>query len=351
MDRNQIVVIGGYGHVGQMICLQLASLFPNRVYAAGRNKTKAEQFASSTGGLVKPMVIDLLEEPNHSIFQKVKLVIVCVEQTNDYFPAFCLKHGVDYIDISASNDFLEKVEKLNDLAVTNKATAILSVGLAPGITNLLAGWLNRQLDSVEEVDIFLMLGLGDHHGGGAIEWTLQQTKNDFHKWSKGTLKTVRSFIDKKSVFFNEKLGWRRAYSFNFSDQHTLRKTLDVPEVNTYLCFDSRIVTKSIYLLKRTGLISIVPLQISKFLLTKVKIGKPLFILKVVGRAKRKGKDILLETLIHGEEEARATAAVASWVAQTLYNKEVSNGVYHIDEMFEWTEIYDSLKAIIEWEQK
>lgn len=47
---------------------------------------------------------------------------------------------------------------------------MLSIGLAPGLTNLLAAHAHRLLDEVTELDIFIMLGLGDRHGKAAMEW-------------------------------------------------------------------------------------------------------------------------------------------------------------------------------------
>ena len=35
--RTQVMVIGGYGHVGQQICLQLSEVYPGQIVAAGRS--------------------------------------------------------------------------------------------------------------------------------------------------------------------------------------------------------------------------------------------------------------------------------------------------------------------------
>jgi saccharopine dehydrogenase (NAD+, L-lysine-forming) len=185
MKQDRIVVVGGYGHVGQKICLQLARLFPGNVYAAGRSKKKAEKFCSSTNGQIKPLQVDVLKTVEKSFFQNVKLVIVCIDQVNTDFVRTCLSNGIDYMDISASYTFLEKVEHLNEIAETNRATAVLSVGLAPGLTNLLASWVKKQLDDVQEIDIYLMLGLGDEHGKAAIEWTLLHARTNFLRSSNG----------------------------------------------------------------------------------------------------------------------------------------------------------------------
>ncbi|MFM9329790.1 hypothetical protein [Paenibacillus mesotrionivorans] len=57
--REHIVVVGGYGQVGQSVSRLLAERFPGKVYAAGRNLIKAEQFCSATDGAVKPMLLDV----------------------------------------------------------------------------------------------------------------------------------------------------------------------------------------------------------------------------------------------------------------------------------------------------
>lgn len=114
MKKEYIMVIGGYGHVGQKICTQLGE-----------------------------------------------------------------KYGIDYVDISADFSFLSQVKELHHEAVRKQVTAILSVGLAPGVTNLLARYAKEQMDRMNVLDITIMLGLGDAHGKAAIEWTIDNLNTDF----------------------------------------------------------------------------------------------------------------------------------------------------------------------------
>lgn len=42
VSNGKILVIGGYGNVGKVICKTLADRFPGRVIAAGRNLSAAQ---------------------------------------------------------------------------------------------------------------------------------------------------------------------------------------------------------------------------------------------------------------------------------------------------------------------
>jgi len=75
------------------------------------------------------------------------------------------------VDVSASYAFLREVERLDALAREHRATGVLSVGLVPGLTNLLAKRCAQVLDSVRSLDISVLLGLGGAHGEAAVRWT------------------------------------------------------------------------------------------------------------------------------------------------------------------------------------
>lgn len=53
---DSIVVVGGYGAVGQIVCTTLAERFPGKVFAAGRNVRKAEAFSRRAGCCARSIV-------------------------------------------------------------------------------------------------------------------------------------------------------------------------------------------------------------------------------------------------------------------------------------------------------
>lgn len=336
--RDYILVIGGYGHVGRTICKKLGELYPGRVYAAGRSWGRADAFSRTTDGKVLPLAFDIAQGLDPHLLNQVKLVVMCLDQADTAFLRFCLEHSIHYVDVSASYSFLEQAERLHSEASANRATAVLSVGLAPGMSNLLARHAKQQLDVADEIDISILLGMGDRHGKAAIEWTVDNLGTSFHVVSKGRTAEVRSFADGKKTNMGASLGERTAYRFNFSDQHALPHTLGVPSVSTRLCFDSRATTRLLALLRKAGLFTLLRLKpvrsAAVWLFGQLRFGTDVFAVKIDAWGKRGQKTMRVESFVQGNNEADMTAKVAASVADIVYRTELPHGVYHIEQLFD-----------------
>lgn len=336
--RTEIVVIGGYGHVGGQICTLLDSRFPGVVYAAGRNLERAERFSRSTGGRIRPMRIDAAEAFPAQQLQKVKLVVMCLDQQDTSFAEACLREGIHYIDITASLEFFSRMEQLGSSGHDYTAAAVLSVGLAPGLTNLLAGEAVRSLDEVRQLDIGILLGLGDSHGQAAIEWTVDNLSAQFEVMHEGRRVRVDSFTDGLLTDWGTGLGRRRAYRFPFADQQTLARTLRISTVSTRLCFDSRAVTAGIALLQKLGLLRLLKgrrlrrAAVAGF--GRVRWGSEQYAVKVEGSGLKNGAPARFEYVVHGLKEAEITAQVAAIVAESIYSAgNTKPGIHHLEQLF------------------
>ncbi len=192
MTESKILVIGGYGAVGQTICTVLGNNFPGKVIAAGRNYKKASEFSRNTGKKVLAMELDINKAQNLKLPEDVSLIVMCIEQTNTEFVEKCIREGIHYVDISATYEFLSKLELLDNEAKKHNSTAVLSVGLTPGVTNLLAKYLKSKLGDIHRIDSYIMLGLGEAHVEASIRWVLENINKEFSiKQSDGS-KLVRS---------------------------------------------------------------------------------------------------------------------------------------------------------------
>ncbi|UKS25187.1 saccharopine dehydrogenase NADP-binding domain-containing protein [Paenibacillus sp. HWE-109] len=344
--KNRIVVVGGYGHVGKTICRELGAQYPRLVYAAGRNLASAEKFSRETGGSVLPMQLDIGQEVAASVFDQVKLVIMCLDQTDTAFVRACFRSGTHYIDVSADGRFLNQVEYWTAEAEANDATAVLSVGLAPGLTNLLARQTHNLLDHTKSLELAIMLGLGDQHGKAAIEWTVDNLSVNFPITQNARQITVDSFTDGKTIDFGAHLGRKRAYRFPFSDQQTLPRTLNVPSVSTRLCFDSKLATAFMAGLRATGTFRFLKFKgirnatVRGF--SKLHFGVDKFALKVEAHGEKGGKQTTVACLLQGSDQSQMTARVASYVADAVYSSKFPHGVYHIDQLFELTSLSDKV---------
>ncbi|MBN3527084.1 saccharopine dehydrogenase NADP-binding domain-containing protein [Paenibacillus apiarius] len=345
--KEDIVVIGGYGYVGRTICARLAERYPGKVYAAGRSRERAERFCHSTGGKLRPLEIDIRKPIPSAMLNSVKLVIMCLDQTDTGFVRECFRAGTHYIDVSANGSFLRQVEQCREEAAAHGATALLSVGLAPGLTNLLALEAHRLLGETDQIDFVIMLGLGDAHGEAAIEWTADNVGARFDITQNGRQVEALSFTDGKTFDFGADIGNHLAYRFLFSDQQTLSRTLDVPSVATRLCLDSPLVTGLLAGARRTGAVRL--LQAGWLLkrifrsLGALHFGGDQFAVKAEARGRSKeGKPALAECFLQGRDHSAVTAQVAAAAAAMLIDSSSPAGVYHLEQL---TDVATMLKEL------
>jgi len=350
MKIGRFLVIGGYGQVGRTISTVLANRFPGQVVAAGRDIRKAEKLSQETGGKAFPLALDIFDPGVNmeKVLEGVSQVIMCLDQPDTRVVEQIIRKGVDYIDITAANGFLTAMENLADLARTCGSSVVLSVGLEPGLTNLLAAHAVSVLDEIRHLDIFVMLGMGDAHGDAAIRWTLDNIYAEFTVLENGVEKTVRSFEDGLRTEFPG-IGPHTAFRFDFPDQHTLPKTLGIDSLSSRLCFDLEIVTKSLSALKRAGLLRFLHRErgkeVTTQLLKKLRFGSDQFALKVDATGSRDGQEIRFSSAIRGAAEAHLTGLVAAQVARRLYSSVYPAGVFHIEQLFEPQEFINSLNGI------
>jgi saccharopine dehydrogenase-like NADP-dependent oxidoreductase len=345
---NRILIVGGYGAVGRIVAARLANRFPGQVIAAGRNYDKANALAQESGEKIRPLQLDIFtahETPD--ILNGVSLVVMCLDLPDTRFVELCLQKGIDYVDITANYDFLAQVEALDGMSQANGGTAVLSVGLAPGLTNLLARHAQSQFDELRQVDIHLLLGLGEAHGEAAVRWTVENFNTEFTVQEAGTARRVKSFEDGKQTTFPGSLGKRTTYRFNFSDQHVLPRTLNVGSVSTRLSFDSALVTNLLALLKKSGLFAILRYQWAQDglvkLLSMFQFGSDQFVVQVDVQGIVDGQPRAAAYAVSGNNEGRMTGLAAAQAVERLVTADFPPGVFHIEQLFEPLLFIESLR--------
>lgn len=339
MMRDKILIVGGYGHVGCVIATTLGERFPGAVLAAGRNFSQAEALSFTSGRKVLPLELDLSQTHGiESLLHDVRLVVMCLDQSDTSFVQMCIERGIHYIDISASYAFLSQVERLDTYARERGATGVLSVGLAPGLTNLLAKYCKDIFDDLRGIDIAIMLGLGEAHGKAAIQWTIDNIDARFVLRRDGNEYVVDGFADPKQVEFPAPYGRRTAYRFNFADQHVLARTLGVDRVATRLCLDLAAATYLLALLKRAGFFSLIrkiggqrPLVA---LFSRLHLGSDAFVVNVSADGSIDQTALTLSCSIAGRQEGYATGIVAALIAERLYTSACRSGIFHIEQLFD-----------------
>lgn len=348
MADKRILIVGGYGGVGRTIATLLSKEFPQQVIVAGRNYDKANQLSVELDHAVLPLSLDVSSETFlENLLDEVSLVVMCIDQQNTRFVAECIRHGVDYIDITAGYEFISKLEALDADAEKAGSTIVSSVGLAPGLTNVLASLAVSKGRNISHVDLFVMVGLGEEHGEAAERWTVENLSATFNIREGGGFRQVRSLHESKTTQFPEGLGTRRAYRFDFSDQHVIPNTLKIDSASTWFCLDSTLFTELLALLEKTGVLKIVRYRAIQNILVRmlrsIHFGSDIFALKAEAYRHSEDESPSFECALVGYGEGYATGMVAAKVASHVFKSSLSSGVFHMEQIVDPTAFLEEVE--------
>lgn len=315
-----ILIVGGYGHVGSRIAANLLRLGLGPALLAGRDVSKAREAAKSLG--CEARHIDLAEPQSwNGALAGVGAIVACVDQQNAGFPAYVLTKGLTYVDVTASDGFFRQVEELDNLARDKGGSAILSVGLAPGLTNLLVRACAETMDQAESAQIGIMLGLGDKHGDAAIDWTLAGFR------SAGRM---RERIE--TIAFGSPPRDHPAMIFDFADQHVVRRTLGLAEARTLLTFDSATLGRLLLTVLPRIAASRALSSAARRSMRWLRFGSDRAALTVEVSGRRGGRAATARAALEGRKEAEITALVAALVVKHALLAENAPGVRHIEQV-------------------
>ncbi|SNZ01398.1 hypothetical protein [Flagellimonas pacifica] len=347
-SRDKILIIGGYGTVGSIVSRQLAMRYPSKVIIAGRNKDKAVHFIREHGLSASAIYMDIeMGDFQEVRFDMIHTVVNCLETMDMSFLLECINLNINYTEVGASFETHKRFFELSEYIDNGQGLVIPSVGLIPGLSNILAYNGAKEFTEVREIHSYVMLGLGESHGIDSIRWMLKKTNSAFKIKTKKGKVSVRGFTNPKSTrLLNEKRG-RAFYLFDFSDHHIIPLFVDVEAVDTRIAFDSRLVTKLFHLFQKTGILKwyerLNPKQFKR-VLDFLPIGSERFALQV----EIMGCDSLRMSqkavyIVTGDNEALATATVTSFAAELLYKNTELKGLKHIEEILDFRELVKYLE--------
>ncbi|MEY9211810.1 saccharopine dehydrogenase NADP-binding domain-containing protein [Thermobifida halotolerans] len=316
---NRVVVIGGYGAVGREAATALTRLLPGAtVVVAGRHPDRARPVPGT-----EALRLDASDPADVArAVAGADAVLMCVDRDNPRVARTCLEGGVHYLDVSADHRLLSAVRALDGLARERGAAALLSVGLVPGVTNLLAKHCVAR-SGAREVRVGVLLGAGEEHGPAALDWTLDGLAGPPGSWRED---------------FPPPHGRRTVRRFPFSDQYTLPDTLGIEDARTGLCLDSRAATA---LLAAGGRPAVARLlrhpRIRGVLLAVLgglHVGGDGFAVTAVAGTAR--------AAFGGHRQSRATGLAAALLARRL--PDLPAGVRHVEQAVDPVEFLTELAA-------
>lgn len=307
---STIVIFGGYGTVGREAARELVGA-GRKVVLAGRNPPRATPVPGAS--LAQVDVADPAQVA--AVLDGASAVLMCTETHNAEVARASFERGIDYLDVTASPGVIAELQALHEVAATHDAVGVLSVGLIPGVSNLLARTVFER-SPADEVRIGAILGSGEAHGPAALRWTLDGLGTLSGSWR-------MNFLE----------GRRTVHRFPFSDQYTLPGTLGIPNVRTGLGLDSSAMTTLLAAARSPGLARVLRSRPVESILGRVHIGSDRFALKAESGS--------AGAWLTGRRQSRATGVVAALLVERLDT--FAPGVRHIEQLVDPAEFLTTLR--------
>ncbi|MDA7429210.1 hypothetical protein PGB28_12135 [Primorskyibacter aestuariivivens] len=303
---GRVWILGGTGKVATELTGLLA---PD----AGETITISRHPATAGHGRTH-VQMDLSRPLTLPAFRSGDRIINLTEATSPSVVAAAIKRGAIFIDTSATIDY---VKSLRDAASDTEGAGqfIGCVGMAPGLSNLMAHRIVRDQPGTRHLKIASELGLGEHAGTAATQWFFKSLETTGKSTSSQSFKTGQKIWD---VAFDARQPKRLALNFPFVEREILAEELSpqVETVETYLALSPSWVTQLLLFGLRLGFGGM--LAQNAHMLTKLALAGPTFG-SATTRIVARGTDAAGQTTgflrLATGEQSRATAAVIAAVAR------------------------------------
>ncbi|MGG4143466.1 saccharopine dehydrogenase NADP-binding domain-containing protein [Paenibacillus algorifonticola] len=248
MNRNKVLIVGGYGEVGRQIAHILLDRHADlEIILGGRSPGKAAAFESER---VHIAVVDTnAEDPLQHAGEHISLIISAVNDLQDKLLLAAVRRKIPFIDVTRWTELFEQASaKLRKVEL--HAPVVLSSGWMAGTASLFAMLHADSLDNVA-VDIHALYSLRDKAGPDSTAY-MDRMSIPFHITEAGRNRLVHPMTDPVKVQFPN--GYKaKCYRLDTPDHVTLLKASHIHTASFRISFDSKASTSLLVGLVNSGI--------------------------------------------------------------------------------------------------
>lgn len=224
---NRILVLGGYGNFGKLICEYLAQRSDIDLIIAGRNQGKADKLCASlkaTGSRcqLSALVIDTYSDSFlHQLIQIHADIVIhtCGPfQGQDYHVAnACITAGSHYIDLADDRRFVGDFQTLNKQALQHNVIAVSGASSVPGLSSVVIDHYATEFAELVDIDFAIVPGSNVDLGEATLKGILSYSGRPFPSWEQGKYMDRYGWMDNRRLYLGETLGKRWLANVNIPD--------------------------------------------------------------------------------------------------------------------------------------
>tara|TARA_R110002051_G_scaffold141578_1_gene214757 strand:- start:7072 stop:8277 length:1206 start_codon:yes stop_codon:yes gene_type:complete len=247
---TEIVLLGGLGDVGMRLVRMLLEYTNADVTTVSRRSTTA---SSQHNTRLHHVARDL--SGSATLETSVGAITVnLTEATNPAFAKHIVKSDGWFLETSATPKYLDAIKAALD-GEAGHGTAILCVGMAPGMTNLTAANILAIAPSTSQIDIGVEMGMGRHYGVAATEWFLQTAGRSYPVMLDHTLHQIAPAELKRRFSFGIGCQTRPSVGYGFAEQTWIAAKSDrrLKTVRSFVALDPVWMTRGLAMSLALGL--------------------------------------------------------------------------------------------------
>lgn len=155
---NKIIVFGSSGVLGNIIVNQVRTQFGDEsLIISDYSSKRAENLSKSLNLSNKPRVIDVNDVSSiKSNLDNIDAALIATKQENSLIQQECIKRGIVTVDVTVFKKFVEKVQKLENLARNNSVPTLIMAGYFPGLSGISVNELVNYFDTLQEIQVSLL---------------------------------------------------------------------------------------------------------------------------------------------------------------------------------------------------
>jgi len=231
-----VLIVGGYGLVGELIARQLRQRHPSlSLVIGGRSLEKANACAASLGSATAVSLDISAPDPLAAINPAPDLVVGAVNDEDDRLLMACVRRGIAFVDITRWSERTAVRDPWPDRSAHHGASRA-GLRMDGGAVATATAQAARAFSRIDTVMLDILFSLSDQAGPDSLA-AADRLTSPIPVWIDGMFRMVRPLSDPRTVRFAS--GRRtRTWRYDTPDQITNAFTLGARRVESRINYDN-----------------------------------------------------------------------------------------------------------------